>query len=80
MKPYMVKRCEMRRFGLLNSPEVSTSLATVFKASALFSPALSVRVAFFWACLEFSKKYRALFLWSMSSIVPATTRTTISTT
>jgi hypothetical protein len=62
MKPYMIKRCETLRRGFLNSPDVKTSWATVLIASEAFSPAPTVRVAFFCAFFEFSKKYWALFL------------------
>ena len=62
MKPYMVNRCEMRRLGLENSPEVKTSFATVLIAIEAFSPAPTDRVADFFALSAFSKKYFALFL------------------
>ena len=52
MKPYMLKRCEILRFGFANSPEVNTSLATVATARPTFSPVATVRFAFFFAFSE----------------------------
>ncbi len=80
MNPYIVNRCDMRRFGLQNSEDVRTSLATVETARDTFWPAPTVRRAAFLAFWEFSKKYLALFLWIVSTTVPTITARTIATT
>lgn len=79
-KPYMVKRCETRRFWLQNSPEVNTSCAMVLIKMAFFSPPPSSRSREALAFSALSKKYVALFLWIISMIVPPTTKMNIRTT
>src|SRR5665647_135501 len=77
--PHMVNRWESLRLGLLNSPEVNTSFTSTEAAIDAFSPAPTVRFALFCAFFAFSKKYCALFLCIMSSIVPTMTSRTIKT-
>ncbi len=76
----MVSRWASRRRWLQNSPEVSTSTARVLTAMATFSPPDTVRVACLLAFSAFLKKYSALFLWSVSRIVPPATRMTMAMT
>ena len=68
----------MRRRGLQNSPEASTSTTAVCTAIETSSPPPTGCAPF--ALRMFWKKYLALPLCTTSNSVPATTRTIMTTT
>src|ERR1039457_619737 len=77
MVPHMVNRWESLRLVFLNSPEVNTIILMVLLVIDAFSPPPTDRFALFFAFFAFSKKYCALFLCIMSSMVPPMTSKTI---
>ena len=60
MKPYMVSRCEIRRFWLQNSDEVRTTDAAVSMASDRASPLPTWVAPLSFDRRMLSKKYLAL--------------------
>src|SRR5262245_61070645 len=66
-------RWAILRRALQNSPDVRTSTTAVWTASEAISPRPTCRTALFFALRQWSKKYLALFLCTMSTSVPPTT-------
>ena len=79
-KPYMPSRWAIRRRGLQNSADVSTSAMPVWMAMPIFSPPETGLAAPRWALRIFSKKNLALPLCTMSNSVPSTTNATMTMT
>ena len=75
----MVSRWATRRRALQNSPDARTSTTAVWTAIDANSPPLSSLRALAFERRQLSKKYRALPLCTMSSSVPAATRTIMAT-
>ena len=69
-----------RRLALQNSADIATSTAAVWIAIPTSRPPPTGCVPRSLDFLQFSKKYRALFLWMTSNSVPPTTRRIMMTT